>query len=553
MRRTTKHLFLATACCLVCLMHADADETDFGLKAPLKAWMVPPLASERILPHLEQPPAVLGQARGIDIIAAIGEDEPASFVLRSSTAVKALSIVPTDLTSDDGGRLPASILDLHVVTVWYQGGNAWFMGDREPGPAVLVPELLLRDPSVVTTTDSKKNRIRTEKGPVEIDENTPADARPLRSVEDAKALASLSLPPKELQQIYLVARIPADAKPAIYNGSVKLTADGKDAGSIPVTLRVLPFRLPSPATRFDRDRLFEVLLQAGDIEPSPVLGDTISRAGVTHVISSAKASAGICAKIGTARDDIAWTSVGKDFLQNGKPPVPSGFPPEKVFLVRDPADRSPAARDDLEKRIVAGFHTAIAADPDAIYAELSPVVSACLCDVLPPPHLVMRWHAIGGRLISTAPLALSAVENPEVWRRRIGFLPFQQGADGVVLPSLFDETSWSDSDANRKGGTRAPALVYPTTGAPIPTLAWEAVREGVDDLRYMTLLSKLAAECLSSTDAKIRTEGRLAGVWISRMRAGGGDLDGLRLEAIAWILRLRQVRDLANEGDDSHE
>ena len=524
---------------------------DFGFKAPLKGWMVPPLSPSRVLPMLPAPDDIIEKTPGIDIIAAIGEYEPASFVLQSAVTVEKLVVASTGLSSKKGEKLPASILDLYVVGVWRQGGNAWFLGDREPGPAVLVPELLLHDPSLVTTTSTKKNRVRTPSGIVEIDENVPSDGKELVAAPDAKALLPVPLEAKRLKQFYLIAKIPDDAKPGVYSGFLKLTADGKDAGSIPIALRVLPFRLPAPATRDDHNRPYDVLLSSPPKGFTPVLRDDIENHGVSRPVLQAEALSSETAKIGTAKDSPVWVTITPD----GKLPDLSstGISPKSVFLVRNPADHATINGKDLEKKILAGYKTAIAADPDEIYAELSPVVSACFCDSLPRPHLVMRWHAIGNRLISSAPLALAGVENPEVWRRRIGFLPYQQGADGVLLPPPFDLTSWHDSDQKRANGKRAPALVYPTTSSPIPTLAWEGVREGVDDVRYLTLLSKLADACLASPNAKVRTEGRLAGVWMNEMRADKGNLDGLRLEAIAWILRLQQVHATASKEGARHE
>jgi hypothetical protein len=65
-----------------------------------------------------------------------------------------------------------------------------------------------------------------------------------------------------------------------------------------------------------------------------------------------------------------------------------------------------------------------------------------------------------------------------------------------------------------EGGPKDPAIVYPhllkpddwsTYQGPIPTIAWESLREGVDDFKYLYKLKKLIDVANGSTDESIRS------------------------------------------------
>src|SRR5690606_11206701 len=50
--------------------------------------------------------------------------------------------------------------------------------------------------------------------------------------------------------------VPEDAVPGLYQGHIAMMADGQEVGRVPVSLRVLPFKLPRPATAYDLSREF---------------------------------------------------------------------------------------------------------------------------------------------------------------------------------------------------------------------------------------------------------------------------------------------------------
>ncbi len=566
MKNLPSRWWLTSLFAAVLLPAYSAPAPTFGVKPPLRAWIVPALSAQRILPHLPEPQIVITNTPGLDFLAARGEVEPASFVLRSPNGVEKLELIPSPLTGDGGETLPPIAVDLYAVGVWWQAGNAWFLPEREGGAQILVPELLLHDASLARPgAKTQENSVRKTGGGVA---DFGPDAPAFIAAADAPAFQPLPLEAKKLRQFYVLFHAPAQAKPGIYRGTVAVRADGADAGAIPVTARVLPFELPAPATRQDHGREFAYLLAAGD----PLHGRLaagqgretiaaavnaeyadIARHGVRHLLFDAafgartlRGLADKAARAGLSKEPL-WISAGpaSTLVDQAAPtslPVPdldalaaaAGAPSAHALL----ATRDAAT---LEGLVAKGHRPFLFANPDSIYSNLAPVLAGAVCDRLPYFHLVARWHAIDAQIFRTSPAP--GVENPEHWRRQVGVVPFRGDADGVLIPGFYDTANpWAEG--GRKG-MRSPALVYPTENGLLSTLAWEGVREGIKDVRYLTYLLQLADKCAASPDMYLQTEARRAGVWIRDMRVGREDLDEIRLETIALILRMQQLLDAA--------
>lgn len=108
-------------------------------------------------------------------------------------------------------------------------------------------------------------------------------------------------------------------------------------------------------------------------------------------------------------------------------------------------------------------------------------------------------------------------ENMPFVRAFYGFCPFRTGVKGVAYWAYYDARTWfADSQGNAQeslvgrpnkwGDLRCDpdwwrlSLVCPSHGGPIPTLAWEAIREGVDDYRYCQLFQSLLDETEKQTE-----------------------------------------------------
>lgn len=162
---------------------------------------------------------------------------------------------------------------------------------------------------------------------------------------------------------------------------------------------------------------------------------------------------------------------------------------------------------------------------------------------LPDRDVAARWHVIDSRLLADL-RPLLGIENPEVWRRAAGFAPFKADYDGCYLAGVCEAgAGWDDTPVN---GYRRRNLVYPVAKGMVETLASEGVRIACDDVRYYALLTRLAEEAMASASHITVYEGRRALHWFDQADVVLSDLDTIRLEAIAWILKLRTL--LGKEG-----
>jgi hypothetical protein len=413
----------------------------------LAAYSTPPFGARRILPGDDGASAL---TTGLDAVAARGTTEALSLVVRSPAAVQALSVQATDLVQEERKTLPAAVIDIRLVKVWYQAGNAWFTEIADPDRPVLVPELLLHNDDLVRADAKTRANFVLAKG-----RHLPCTQAGLVPDDDAATLQPFPLVPGEARQIFLTLAVPDEAAPGRYTGRLTFTTDGRPAGSLPITLRVLPYTLPPPRARFS-DHAFVFYAPAG-------LG--------------------------------AFTT-----------PPPADFRP--LTFAETP-----------EYRQQAHLHTVHLFTQAATSRQLEPVraIGAVALDALPP---------------------LPGIENPAVWRRSKGLLAFLAGYDGIHLSAPVEpEAPWNDAG---RPVYRSRSLVYPTATAVLSTLAAEALRAAAADVAYLSYLQTLAQELLASDDHTLVAEGRRALAWTEDISTTDPVPDTVRLDAIAWIERLRQ-------------
>ncbi len=147
-------------------------------------------------------------------------------------------------------------------------------------------------------------------------------------------------------------------------------------------------------------------------------------------------------------------------------------------------------------------------------------------------------RSIGAVALEAAP-PFAGLENPEPWRRKKGVRAWIAGYGGVLIPSTSEaKAAWREDH----GDTRSRTLLYPTAGGgAIRTLASLAVEEAWCDICYMSQVNREAKRLLASSDSKVVVEGRRALAWIADVGADSHAPDTVRLDAIAWIERLRLI------------
>jgi hypothetical protein len=86
----------------------------------------------------------------------------------------------------------------------------------------------------------------------------------------------------------------------------------------------------------------------------------------------------------------------------------------------------------------------------------------------------------------------SGGKNPLIDRFCYGVWPLQANLDAV--------SNWAYTWKMHPNAPDGSRYVFPAADGPIPTLAWEAIREGIDDQRYLLTFRRLATEAMASDD-----------------------------------------------------
>lgn len=150
-------------------------------------------------------------------------------------------------------------------------------------------------------------------------------------------------------------------------------------------------------------------------------------------------------------------------------------------------------------------------DNRAAFVRLAPAAKAVVFDEVPAHNLLASWRKLGVVTLSRVPYDRES--SAEFFRRRCGFDAFQKGVDGV----------WTDEPAKLPESWRA------------------ACATARDDVAVLSALDALAAAALKSSDSKVREAGRKARHFLVQMDAAAGDLDDLRLKAVAEVRALEKA------------
>jgi len=228
-------------------------------------YVVRPITNKRILPRTEAIPGKISDT--LPVVAAPGEYEPASFVIRAKEDIEKLRLEVTDLKADSGETIPSSNIDVKVVKVWYQDEGARL---QEQAPAqtynpivltyhtkpskykkVLVPELLLNDDSLIKVdTEEKQNYVRLSEGGkpkyvlISSDKKGEGIAgSPAIPVGDAPSLLPVDIRQNTNKQFWVTVRVPDSAPAGIYTARVEFKTEEGSLGILKLQLRVLPFKL----------------------------------------------------------------------------------------------------------------------------------------------------------------------------------------------------------------------------------------------------------------------------------------------------------------------
>ncbi|WP_309121094.1 hypothetical protein [Paenibacillus sp.] len=241
----------------------DVEGTELWTNSPFVVYEVPALSPEKRLP--DSLPSDGAVSDSLKVVSAQDEYEASSFVLAPLRDASSVAFNVSDLQGE-GGTIPATAVDMHVVKTWYQGGTAWQSYFYDATKDVLTPELLLHDENLILVDHAqKKNFLRVDypTGSQYVDVFTKPAKKfdHLREpVADSPTLLPIALKQGESKQMWVTTKVPAGTPEGIYTGTIGITADGVPAGELELKIRVLPFELPDPKTYYNLDKDFYVML-----------------------------------------------------------------------------------------------------------------------------------------------------------------------------------------------------------------------------------------------------------------------------------------------------
>ena len=557
-------------------------------EAGVAHWAVEPLASMRRLPDKE--PADGTPGGEVRLVAARGEYEPGSFVLRSSEALQGVTLSVSDLTAKDGSRIPASAVDLTVVKCWYQSGTAWHGFHNDSLRHVLTPELLLHDETLVKTDPSHPDdylRCKLDDGRVSYLwlDYTPEYCEASRYypgfypfkevwVEDARTLQPFALEAGKCKQLWLTLHVPADAKGGLYRATATVRSDrGEPLDEVRIVVRVLPFELPEPKTFRNPDKPFyngcefgpddvffaghprvvenlaahnlkNPILRCGDLAMSDVTSAEYARYGMgTNDFFSVLPYANMLLSDPAASDDALYVKFCnfKIELTNAVARLRTRFGDANLYAYgRDEASSEQvlAQRETWRAVHAAGGKVVTSSrsrpfilfntDAQQIAGQPAPVRSRMVDEVHDAnPDSFVGWYADPH----------SGPENPNHARRLYGWQTWRGGYDMNAQYVLFRD-GWAEFCRPSETYLRSLSYCYAQKEALIDTLQWEGLREGLDDIRYGTLLMRLADEARKSPNVVVQYQGRAARTWLGHVDYDQASLRTLRLEMVTKILAL---------------
>ena len=466
-----------------------------------------PITNYKILPFTEKIENAV-KSDIITITAALDSYEPGSLVIRSGDVdLKDVFIEVTDLNAEIKGKdgitrtvvFPKDNIDVRVVKCWYQAGTA--INDLKH--KLLTPELLLHDDDLVRVNYDKQADL----------------LKNIDTVQDSEQLRPLTVPRNQNKQVWITAHISREVSPGKYNGKINILTKGKKGKELKLEVEVLPIILPQPM--LDYALYYEGYL-SGQSKPqigwrpktekqmSAELLDMrehgLTNATVWHNVTPdeskwdedwkrLKRTLELRREIGWETRPLLyldWHTAFSTDLNIYKKKVARiasiaaslGIKDTYIYGVDEKKGKDLLALRSLYQAVhEAGAKNFVAGTEDFLIF---------VPDLLDLPVLNGQPNAFFMTLLNKLDIkALSygnpqtGLEEPETYRRNYGVKLFTKGFSGALDYVYQHGSCWNDFADNKY---RSHTMAYPTVDRPIPTIQWEGWREGVNDVRFLTLL-----------------------------------------------------------------
>ncbi len=547
-----------------------------ALNARLKTAKVPYVLYARapfdlIVPDSTPAPTEIMARPALSLFACADETEPVTFAVYAGKDLTnaTVTVASEFLSESKQSRLPRAAISVHVVKVWEQAGLSSVV---EPGAAYRVPELLVKDdraplvPAAAIATGSG-----TATGTATASATVAGSSLP-----DARLTGDpvTTIPAGTSKQFWITVRVPKSQSPSRYTGQLLFSTPGVPATPITMTVEVLPMRLRMPFLQYGVDFRARLSGETGATtsadftrqlvnirehgfrfvslyDPLPSLTEALGlyrQAGLGPagpvIIMSPVNSAGDVRRLDEAR---AAVGLAPNFDMYVGTPLP-------LQQVASAAENFTALRG-LKRRPL----TAAPVTGPAAADTLSALVDVPIYNVTAeyPQRLLMTGRRENPKRDwwSWNP----ALEQPLQNRLYAGYLLYRTGLNSSPLYGAFvgpyqfspngdpfNETAMAAvAGENKQPVLRPQMLAYPTRDGLLDTLQWEAAREGVDDIRYITNLKtyirelidlKISKELTDEADAFLRRS-----MSISLATATPGELQAIRRGIADRALKLLTI------------
>ena len=196
--------------------------------------------------------------------------ESISFIVHPYKNIEKFELELSDLKHESGTVLPAADQELKLVKCWFQPPwNSYFNGHGH-----YVPSLLLNDEELIRVDERTKInylRLNYPDGIKYVDICEPGSVLKhppfvyaFEPAYDADTLQPVKLRHGRGNQFWLTLHAPKGTPAGIYRGTLKMKADGVDAGTAKIEMNVLPFDLPLPRTQHNLEEEYHTHLHGSD-------------------------------------------------------------------------------------------------------------------------------------------------------------------------------------------------------------------------------------------------------------------------------------------------
>lgn len=484
-------------------------------------------------------------------------------------------------------NVPGVEADVTVVKVWYQQGTAWGSFFSDPLRRVATPELILHDENLLHVDYvNRENYVRCDYakdrtayrwvsfGAQAVDHSYDGGIRN-EWIHDAAELKPFKVRKDEFKQLLVTFHAPKNAEAGLRKGTLALTAKGAKLLDVPCEVKVLPFELPQPAVFRDLNRRYFVTPYMGN--QNPIDHEELAKDMVRHNVRNCLLP-GITtpSRARQALESFRRTGFDTDYLFTALPGcgLVTSYPPKEtdrnygkfVNVTNVAANAMKTIRETFGPNTRAYSYGIDEGGADTVRAERAtwkgihraggntvvatqwhPFILFNLDFANVPRHPRAAKKAYADAYHAGNPDGLigwyadphSGPENPDYTRRIYGIQTWRMNYDACCQYILFRD-NWNDFWVPAEAFLRGLMLVYPQDGRVLDTIEWEGLREGLDDIRYATLLRQLGEKANKSADVDTVYAGRAALTWIAQVDCEHSSLEYLRYEMVRRILGLRE-------------